>query len=153
MVLAKVHFERLFKRRNPRTVRQLARVLELQLVRRSLKPNIILSVPLLKCFIYRLQEVSGERKQGEETPFTVPDFMFRVPKSHTSTRLGTPAIGRHMLGGRGAAESEETTESRRAPFTALSSLSPANRPKSAAVVGEFHADFAKGFLRSATSAS
>ena len=153
MVLAKVHFERLFKRRNPRTVRQLARVLELQLVRRSLKPNIILSVPLLKCFIYRLQEVSGERKQGEETPFTVPDFMFRVPKSHTSTRLVTPAIGRHMLGGRGSAEAEETTESRRAPFTALSSLSPANRPQSAAVVGEFHADFAKGFLRPATSAS
>lgn len=140
MVLTKVHFERLFKRRNPRTVKNLARVLELQLVRRSLKPNILLSVPLIKCFIYRLQEVSGERKQGEETPFFVPDFMFRVPKSHTGPRLVSPRIARDLLSGRESTASESNTANRRPPFTALSSLAPTDRPHSAAVMGEFRAD-------------
>jgi hypothetical protein len=44
----------------------MAQTLELQLTRRILKPNIIDSVPLLKCFVYRLQEIirdSGKKVQ------------------------------------------------------------------------------------------
>ena len=153
MVLAKVHFERLFKRRNPRTVRHLARVLELQLIRRSLKPNILLSVPLLKCFIYRLQEVSGERKQGEETPFSVPDFVFRIPKSHA--RLVPPKIAGRSLTGHVESDGSELDVNRRRPFTALSSMTISDRPRSAAAaVGEFHAALVtNGTVRPATSST
>ena len=154
MVLTKVHFERLFKRRNPRTVRHLARVLELQLIRRSLKPNILLSVPLLKCFIYRLQEVSGERKQGEETPFSVPDFVFRIPKSHPRL-VPTKLTGRSLLSHIESDVSSELDVNRRRPFTALSSLTISDRPQSAAAaVGEFHASLiTNGTVRPATSST
>ena len=154
MVIGKVHFERLFKRRNPRTVRHLARVLELQLIRRALKPNILLSVPLLKCFIYRLQEVSGNRKQGEETPFSVPDFVVRIPKSHP--RRVTPKLaGRSLLSHIESDVSSELDVNRRRPFTALSSLTIGDRPQSAAAaVGEFHASLiTNDTVRPATSSA
>lgn len=66
MSLYKSHYDRLFKRRHPASIKTMAKTLELQLTRRILKPNIIDSVPLLKCFVYRLQEIikdSGRKIQ------------------------------------------------------------------------------------------
>lgn len=60
MSLYRTHFERLFKRRNPKTLQKMAETAELQLTRRVIKPNIVEFLPLIKCFVYKLQEVKRE---------------------------------------------------------------------------------------------
>ena len=86
MVLHRSHFDRLFKKRNPRTTRDLAHMAELQLARRALKPNILDCAPLLKCFIYKLQELQGSRRQDDDSRdhFVVPAVYYEDPHSRES---------------------------------------------------------------------
>lgn len=81
MSLHRPHFERLFRRRNPRTVKEMARTLELQMTRRVVKPNIVNSTPLLKCFIYKIQELTGERRYGDENTFAMPNVVFEMSQN------------------------------------------------------------------------
>ena len=83
MVLHRSHFDRLFKKRNPRTTKDLAHMAELQLTRRALKPNILDCAPLLKCFIYKLQELQGLRRSDDETneEFVVPSVYYEDSQS------------------------------------------------------------------------
>ena len=69
MVLHKTHFERLFRKRSPRTLIEMGKMVETQLTLRCLKPNILETAPVLRVFLYRLQELNGERKRGDEKNF------------------------------------------------------------------------------------
>ena len=97
MSLYRSHFERLFKRRNPHTLRKLAETAELQITRRIVRPNIVECMPLLKCFVYKMKDVkrdSGKKFQlqpnryEEEMMFDLPGVKFegsdRRPKGKLS---------------------------------------------------------------------
>ena len=60
MALYRTHFERLFKRRNPKTLAKMATSSELQLTRRVIKPKIVDCMPLVRCLVFKLQEVKRE---------------------------------------------------------------------------------------------
>ena len=42
---------------------------EMQLTMRCLKHNILQSAPLMRCLLYKVQELNGERRQGDEKTF------------------------------------------------------------------------------------
>lgn len=69
MILSKTHFDRLFRKRSPRTLTEMGKMVETQLTLRCLKPNILETVPVLRVLLYRLQEINGERKRGDGKNF------------------------------------------------------------------------------------
>ena len=83
MSLYRTHFERLFKRRNPKTLLKLASTAELQLTRRVIKPNIVEFLPLIKCFVYKLQEV--KREAGKK-------FVATPSLSHGESGFDLPSV-------------------------------------------------------------
>ena len=96
MSLYRSHFDRLFKRRNPSTLYTMAHTLELQLARRVLKPDITSSVPLLKCFVYRLQEQinhSGKKfhTKDDDLEYDIPEITYE-DVSETKAKLSTDKL-------------------------------------------------------------
>ena len=69
MVLHKPHFERIFKKRSPSTVKNMCHMLKLQLTMRLMKPHVLESAPLLRCLLFKLLELIGEKRAGEEREF------------------------------------------------------------------------------------
>ena len=69
MVLNKTHLDRLFRKRSPRTLKDMSKMIETQLTLRCLKPNILETAPIMRCFLYKVQEQNGERKPGDEKNF------------------------------------------------------------------------------------
>ncbi len=57
------------RRKTHNTLREMLRGLETQLTMRCLKPSVLASAPLLRCLLYRLQELQGERRHGDERSF------------------------------------------------------------------------------------
>ena len=86
MALYRTHFDRLFKRRNPKTLAKMAANSELQLTRRVIKPNISDSLPLVRCLVFKLQEVKREAGKKFVAPpygaevglhFDLPEVIFQ----------------------------------------------------------------------------
>lgn len=60
MTLGASHFDRLFRKRLPRTPKEMAKQLRQQLTRRSQNAKIADCVPILRAFVNKLAIVSGE---------------------------------------------------------------------------------------------
>lgn len=69
MSLRKTHFERLFRRKNPNTIKQMAQAAELQLARRISQKSIKDSVPLLKVIIHGLYDQFCDGKYKAKVTF------------------------------------------------------------------------------------
>lgn len=88
--LTKQHFDRLFRKRNPSTLKPMARMTELLLTRRVMAPNISDSVPLVKCFVYKLKEQLGDLKNDGadgSKQFNLPEMSLdpTIPKSREAS--------------------------------------------------------------------
>ena len=70
-MLHKAHFDRLFRRRNPLSVKTLLKILELKLIRRA-HEGVIHKVPLFKCLLLRAHDIMGisirQRLREREDP-------------------------------------------------------------------------------------
>ena len=54
----------------------MAKTLDLQLTRRLLRPNILDYAPVLKCFVYQLQQMNGDYSKTKDEVFTLPSMSF-----------------------------------------------------------------------------
>ena len=59
----KDQFTRLFKRKNPHTLKPMAKTLAMLMQNRSSREGLVIKVPLLKCMMWKLQEMSGPNKR------------------------------------------------------------------------------------------
>ena len=69
MSLHRNHFERLFRKRNPNSLNDMMQNLETQLMVRCMKHNILESVPLMRCLLFKVQESKGKRKPEDQKAF------------------------------------------------------------------------------------
>ena len=84
----KEYFDRLFRKKNPGTLKPMAKTLCMLMKNRAARESLASRVPLLKCLIFKLQEMTGEIKpktkkdQEEENPLAM------IPESHTALLRG-----------------------------------------------------------------
>ena len=118
----KDQYVRLFRKKNPHSLKPMAKTLAMLMQSRSGRDSLVTKIPLLKCVIWKLQEISGQIKRirvkkEEESPLlllpeTVGSSSLSRPKSHTSNRS--------VLTTRGDSESYSVSSFRSAHLPVLS---------------------------------
>ena len=89
MAIHKAHFERLFRRRNPSTIKLMTRQLAINITKRMSRPNLVQHVPLLRFLVLKIQELNGERrmkKKLKDEDFSLPYFDFSDSSSFSRAK-------------------------------------------------------------------
>ena len=79
----------------------------MQLTMRCLKHNILQSAPLMRCLLYKVQELNGERRQGDEKTFvrTLKAMSNEFEENSHLQRSNTYLANNITLGSRGSTRS------------------------------------------------
>ena len=113
--------------------------LETQLTMRCLNPSILESAPLMRCLLYKLQEINGERKSGDEKNFV--NTLRMIAQNFDLNFSGSPArqaaSGPEVLRSGAATPVYENGYEQRSSLTS-SFVSQSGRASSAASVASEH---------------
>ena len=102
---------------------------EMQLTMRCLKHNILQSAPLMRCLLYKVQELNGERRQGDEKTFvkTLKAMSSEFEETNHYCRNNTYLESNAAIGSRGSSRSSsllaENTNMNNSSSVGLGSMS------------------------------
>ena len=101
-----------WRKKTQSTIRELIKNVEMQLTMRCLKHNILQSAPLMRCLLYKVQELNGERRQGDEKTFvrTLKAMSNEFEENSHLQRSNTYLANNITLGSRGSTRSSLLAE-------------------------------------------